>query len=45
MDTSSGLCHEKSVLSVPVRVRVSNTSFFVFPSVEKVRHRALPYCF
>ena len=29
MDTSSGLCHEKSVISVPVRVRVSNfRSFF-----------------
>ena len=28
MDTSSGLCHEKNNLSVPVRVRVSN--FFLF---------------
>ena len=24
MDTSSGLCHDKNVISVPVRVRVSN---------------------
>ena len=29
MDTSSGLCHEKSVLSVPVCVHVSNCSLFV----------------
>ena len=28
MDTSSGLCHEKSVISVPVRVRVSNFRAF-----------------
>ena len=32
MDTPSGLCHERNVLSVPVRVRVSNGVVFFVPS-------------